>query len=113
MILFHYLFLEDIDFKSEVITVTVEPGQQTVDVVFELLDDELAEGNETFCLFLFIPDTASDLGVNSGAIVCAEAVILGRSTDLYRCPTYPIIIINTYLKIYWRSNICTCIDHIQ
>jgi len=76
------LFSEDVDFKSDVVLVTVQPGQQSADVVFELLDDELAEGNETFCLFLFVPDTAAEFGVKSGAIVCAEAVILGRLVRL-------------------------------
>ena len=87
---FHLLnILEDVNFTSEVIVVTVQPGQQTVDVVFELLDDELAEGNETFCLFLFIPDTASVKGVKGGATVCAEAVIIGRLMEFYNyCPVY-------------------------
>jgi len=68
-----------------VVTVTVQPGQQTVDAVFEILDDDFTEGNETFCLFLFIPDTASGLGVKSGAIVCAEAVILGTIVNRMYC----------------------------
>ena len=56
---------------------TVQPGQEEVNVTIDIINDNLAEGMESFCLLIHVPTNASEAGVDIGSIACAEALILG------------------------------------
>jgi len=58
--------------------VTIQPGQQEVNVTIEIVNDVIDEPAESFCLFLYIPANASEAGVLPGPVMCAEAIILGE-----------------------------------
>ena len=67
-----------VDFVSSSKLITIQPGQQEVNVTIDIIDDNIGEGMESFCVLLHIPANASEAGVVAGDITCTEAIILGE-----------------------------------
>ena len=66
-----------VDFVSSPKSVRIEPGQEEVNVTIDIINDNIGEGMESFCLLLHVPANASEAGVETGDISCTEGIILG------------------------------------
>lgn len=59
-------------------SVMIQPGQEEFNVTIDIIDDNISETIESFCLLLQVSAIASEVGVIGGNITCAEAIILGE-----------------------------------
>ena len=69
---------DGVDFVSSPKLVRIQPGQEEVNVTIDLINDNISEGMESFCLLLHVPANASEAGVEIGDISCTEGIILGQ-----------------------------------
>ena len=76
MFLLNYT-LDGKDFESDPVPVTFQPGQSHQTICVVIIDDDITEVFEKFCLLLSIPHSVKALGVWTGYPYYTDVVIRG------------------------------------
>ena len=74
-------------------SVRIQPGQEEFNVTIDIIDDNISEGMESFCILLQVPASASETGVIGGNVTCAEGIILGKHNKRWSSPHQDCIFI--------------------
>ena len=59
-------------------SVRIRPSQEEFNVTIDIINDNITEEIESFCILLQVPASASEAGVVGGNLTCTEGIIIGE-----------------------------------